>query len=166
MDAIAITPIDPETEATLEEGRSAEDASFQEMSPKGKFTPKGLNNLVKATNKLLPLFEQDPSYPEFAEDLQVLPADFMRVLAMFKDAIDDAISNDALDAEVVIEFGNVIDDTGLNSLAGKLGMVAKSKDFKKFLQEEEAETEEPTAESEEMAPLEDEDADALMAGRL
>ena len=60
---------------------------FAQMSPKGNFTSKALNNLVKATNRLLPLFGQTPDYPMFEGNLTEFPTEFVRVLTMFKGAV-------------------------------------------------------------------------------
>ena len=37
-----------------------EEMAFAEMAPRGRFSAKALNNLVKATNRLLPKFGQTP----------------------------------------------------------------------------------------------------------
>ena len=130
----------------IEDAQVAEEEMLQEAAPKGKFTPKGLNSLVKATNQLLPLFEQEGDYPTFDADLTELPSDFVRVLSMFQAAIGDAIAAEEVEAELGFELMDLRDDTGLTGLAGKLASVAKSKDFKKFLAVPKAEEDEAPAE--------------------
>jgi len=114
---------------------SADDEVYMEMAPKGSFTPKGLNNLVKSTNMLLPAFGQTADYPTFSENMTVLPTDFVRVLAMFKAAVDDAIEQGILGEEMAISFDTITDDLALTSLAGKISNMAKNFNFKKFLKE-------------------------------
>lgn len=114
---------------------SADDEVYMEMAPKGNFTPKGLNNLVKSTNMLLPAFGQTADYPTFSENLTVLPTDFVRVLAMFKAAVDDAIAQGILGEEMAISFDTITDDLALTSLAGKISNMSKNFNFKKFLKE-------------------------------
>ena len=69
----------PSMEMEIEiQGAEQEDESmFGEMAPKGRFTSKALNNLVKATNRLLPLFDQTPDYPSFESDITEFPTDFL-----------------------------------------------------------------------------------------
>lgn len=137
---------------------------YMKMAPKGNFTSRGLDPLVKTTNKLLPLFGQDPSYPKVA-DTKVLPTDFTRILSMFVAAVDDAVEAGVLEPEMKIDLGMVTDDMSLMSLSGKLDMLSKNKDFKRFLQEEapeEPEMEEKVAEME-MSP---EEEDAMMMERM
>lgn len=124
-----------EKPAELAEVESADEAVFSEMAPKGSFTPKGLNSLVKSANKLLPAFGQTPDYPTFSDALNVLPTDFVRVLAMFKAAVDDAIAEGLLGEEMAIDLATVRDDLTLVSLAGKIDSLARNFAFKKFLKE-------------------------------
>lgn len=111
----------------------ADESVMQTAAPTGNYSPKGLNALVKASNSLLPLFGQNPNYPMFNGPLKQLPTDFVRVLSMFKSAIDDAISEDELAAEMAFEFEGLTDDNALQLLAGKLSKLALDKAFKKWL---------------------------------
>lgn len=139
---------------------------YRKMSPRGNFTSRGLDPLVKTTNMLLPLFGQDPSYPKLSET-KVLPTDLTRVLSMFVAAVDDAIAEGILNPEMKIDLDMVTDDATLMSLSGKLDMLSKDKDFKRFLMEEASDEmdEEPRQEMEveEMSP---EEEDALMMERM
>jgi len=114
---------------------------------------------------LLPLFDQSGDYPN-VEDTEVLPTDFVRILAMFQAAVEDAISEDVLREEMRIDLDGVIDDTGLMTIAGKLDMLSKDREFKKFLKEpmeEEAMEEEEEMEEEAMT---DDEMDSLMMERM
>ena len=153
-----------------DEAMMAEEEMMSEAAPSGKFTPKGLAPLVKATNMLLPLFGQTPDYPMINQELSQLPVDFFRVLSMFSAAVDDAIAEEVIGQEMAIDFNSVKDDTSLMLLSGKIQQLSKDKDFKKFLKE--APKEETNAseagedygmEEEEMSS---ENADQLMMGRM
>jgi len=158
----------PQGEPMSEDLGMAEEADaemFEAMAPRGNFTSRGLDPLVRSTNKLLPLFDQTGDYPS-VEDTEVLPTDFVRILAMFQAAVEDAISEDVLREEMRIDLDGVIDDTGLMTIAGKLDMLSKDREFKKFLKEpmeEQAMEEEGEMEEEAMT---DDEMDSLMMERM
>lgn len=162
----------PEGEPMAKELNEAEEADKGMMSavaPKGNFTSRGLAPLVRATNKLLPLFGQTPDYP-MVEDTKVLPEDFTRILSMFAGAVDEAISKEILEPEMKIMLESIRDDAALMSVAGKLEMLSKMKEFKKFLsepvEEEESMGQTSGMESAEEAGMSPEEEDALMMGRM
>lgn len=101
---------------------------------KGKFTGKGLNALVQATNRLLPLFGIKQEYPTFGPaTVSSLPPDFVRLLSMFSKAMSDAVDKGILPEDAVIDLSIVTNDNGLQGLGGRLQMAAKSAPFKRFL---------------------------------
>lgn len=155
-------PMEEDTSQEVSDIAQMDDEVYMEMAPKGNFTPKGLNNLVKAANQLLPLFGQSPDYPTFSESTKSLPTDFVRVLAMFKAAVDEAIAEGVLGEELAISFDNVIDDLALTSLAGKISQMAKNFNFKKFLKESPPEETRATEAGEEMGMEEEEMSDGEM----
>jgi hypothetical protein len=138
--------------------------TYATMAPKGTFTSRGLDPLVKNTNKLLVLFGQDPSYPKVM-DTDKLPTDFTRILSMFVAAVDDAIDEGILNPEMKIDLEGVRDDAGLMSLSGKIEMLAKDREFKRFLQEDQKEEEQAPEMEEEMA-MSPEEEDAMMMERM
>jgi len=148
----------------LNELEMEDEDMYAQMAPRGTFTSRGLDPLVKNTNKLLPLFGQDPSYPKIG-DTDILPSDFVRVLSMFISAVDDAVEEGVLNPEMRIDLEAVRDDAGLMSLSGKLDMLAKDKDFKRFLQEEKPE-EEPMEEDMAEMEMSPEMEDDLMMERM
>jgi hypothetical protein len=160
----------PSMEMEIEiQGAEQEDESmFGEMAPKGRFTAKALNNLVKATNRLLPLFDQTPDYPAFDQDITEFPTDFVRVLAMFEGAVSGAIEEDLIDDELDFDMGDITGDENVNMLAGKLNRLVNDRSFKKYLkgmsddQGEVTEDEEPESEQ----GMEDKDVDALFMERM
>jgi len=152
-----------------ESAMDEDEAMYDEMAPKGKFTPKGLAPLVKAANVLLPLFGQSGDYPNITETVTVIPTDLFRVLSMFAAAVDDAIAGDVIDAEMAMDFSGVRDDSSLMLIAGKLSKLAANRDFKKFLKEPMAPKEEESGVDEERTPMptmSPEDEDAMMMGRM
>jgi len=149
------------------EAEDAEEGMYDEMAPKGKFTPRGLAPLVKAANALLPLFGQTPDYPALNEPLTQLPNDLVRVLSMVVAAVDDAIAAEAVGPDVAIVLDGVTDDRALMLLAAKMTALAKDREFKRFLNEPgpapEANVDEERTPMPEMA---DEAADSLMMSRM
>lgn len=113
---------------------AAEDEFYSAASPKGRFTGKGANTLVDATNRLLPLFGISDKYDRFgSEPMTSLPPEFVRILTMFSKAIADAVDAGILPEDATIDMKIVSDDSGLQSMAGRIGMAAKSPQFKRFL---------------------------------
>jgi hypothetical protein len=149
----------------LSEAEMADEEMVNSVAPTGQYTAKGLNALVNATNATLPLFEQTPDYPKFSENLTKLPTDFVRVLMMFQSAVDDAIAQEVLPQDMAFDLATVKDDSALMSLAGKLSMISKSKDFKKFLKEPPME-ETNTSEAVEEVGMSPEEEDKLMMDRM
>lgn len=144
----------------------ADDQMFAAMAPRGDFTSRGLGPLVRGTNALLPLFGQSSDYPE-VEDTEVLPTDFVRILAMFQQAVEEAIEEDVVRDEMRIDLDDVRDDTALMTIAGKLEMLSKDKEFKRFLQEEVDGEEEGEMDREpEMETMSPEEEDAMMMSRM
>lgn len=136
----------PEEQAQLDEMKSkilegenslsAEEDELTSMSApvaSDMFHKKPLHALVIATNKLLPLFGVTEPYGSITEDVKTLPADFTKILGMFSAAISDAVAEDVLSEDLSVDLDSLTDDSGLISIAGKLGMVSKSLPFKKFL---------------------------------
>jgi len=156
---------DSELAPELSEAEMADEEMVNSMAPTGQYTAKGLNALVNATNAVLPLFEQTPDYPKFSENLTKLPTDFVRVLMMFQSAVDDAIAQEILPQDMAFDLTTARDDSALMSLAGKLSMISKSKDFKKFLKEPPME-ENVSTEAAEEAGMSAEEEDKLMMERL
>ncbi len=144
----------------------ADDQMFAAMAPRGDFTARGLGPLVRGTNALLPLFGQSSDYPE-VEDTEVLPTDFVRILAMFQQAVEEAVEEDVVRDEMRIDLDDVRDDTALMTIAGKLEMLSKDKEFKRFLQEEvEGEEEGEMDRDAEMETMSPEEEDELLMGRM
>ena len=156
-------------EVEIQGAEQADEEMFMEMSPEGRFSMKQLNNLVKATNRLLPAFGQDPDYPEFTEDITKFPTDFTRILAMFQGAVTQAAQMEAIPMEMDFDFTELTDDAGLNALAGKLTALSNSREFKKFLKEppmEEMEEDMDEVAEEEAGMPSEAEMDDLFASRM
>jgi hypothetical protein len=153
------------------EVEAAEDETYAAASPKGKFSGKAANSLVEATNRLLPLFGIDEKYERFGGGtMSSLPPAFMRILTMFSKAIGDAIAEGALPEDAMIDLTVITDDSGLQGLAGRIGMAAKSPQFKRFLTKkttsEMPEEDEGGEEEEVSEEMGSEDMDKLMMERM
>lgn len=131
-----VNPLPPELSGhDIEPLERADEELYATQAPTGNFTKAALNGLVTAVNKLLPLFSQTPDYPMFKEDVGVLPTDFVRVLSMFIGAVDAALAAEVIEPELAFVLEDIVDDTTLHQVAGKITSLAKSKAFKKFLNE-------------------------------
>jgi len=160
----------PEGEPMGEELEMAEEADaemFEAMAPEGDFTSRGLDPLVRATNRMLPLFDQTGDYP-MVEDTQKLPTDFVRILAMFQQAVEEAIDEDVVNEEMRISLDDVRDDTALMTIAGKLDMLSKDREFKRFLEApvEEEEMAEEMREETGATPMSAEEEDEFLMERM
>lgn len=154
----------PELSSSVLEAERTDEEMYATMSPVGKFSSRGLNILVQATNKLLPLFAQEPNYPMFSTDLKTLPTDFVRILSMFSNASRDASTDERITPDLVVSIDDIKDDSGLVALAAKINLLAKSKDFKNFLKEPApVESKEEIVEEKKDSP---EDIDALFMSRM
>jgi len=87
------------------------------------------------------------------------------VLAI-RDAVNDAIEDDVLDADMAIDLAEINDDTDLNSLTARVRMAAGDKDFKRWLASEVEEQAEEMEQAVEEAASPDVADDALMMSRL
>ena len=120
-------------DAEIGAAEQEEEVAFAQMAPKGRFSAKALNNLVKATNRLLPKFGQTPDYPAFGQDITEFPTDFVRVLAMFQGATDEAVERGLVDDEFAFDFEDITSDGNLMILAGKINKLASDKQYDRFL---------------------------------
>ena len=94
---------------------------------------------------------------------------FVRLLTMFSKAISDAVETGALPEDAIIDLSIITDDNGLQSLAGRIGMAAKSREFKRFLSQKTAAPAEEKMEEEDEGMSEEmgsEDMDKLMMERM
>jgi|TARA_R110000824_G_scaffold13196_3_gene57434 hypothetical protein len=166
----------PEVVQGTEAVAVAEDEMVGEFQPRGNFKKKPLNTLVMMTSKMQPLYGLKGDYPKFDEDQTELPIEFVRLLMMFKQSVDDAIVADVVDEDKSFTMEEITDDSSVKILAGKLGTVVRDKKFKKFLSEsapadegmEEEIVEEPSLD-EERTPMPegaDETIDELFMGRM
>jgi len=162
----------PEVLRGQEQVAMEEDDMYSSFQPKGSFSRKPLNALVMVTRMMQPMYGLKADYPKFDSDLEELPMEFVRVLMMFKQSIDDAIAQDILDEEDSFELEQLTDDSSLKILSGKLGKVMRNKQFKKMLSakpEVSEEEEAPPVEAEERSPMpmgSDQSIDALFMERM
>jgi len=166
--ALNMSPVEDmkgEVSKKIGEVEKMEESVGMEASPKGMFSKGALNSLVKAHNAVTSMFGI-PSYPSFSKDETVFPAKFTRELLMVSKAVEDATAKEILTPDMAISLDGVSRDRDLAALTGKLSMLAKSKDFKKFLQE--APDEEPMMEEE--APVKEgmseTEMDQMFMGRM
>lgn len=134
VSSIDLETMGQEVQKRQGEVEDKEDILYEKASPKGKFSDKSLNALVQSVNRLTPLFGIKDTYPAFEKGTQTeLPAEFIRLLSMFKTAIADAIEEGILPEDAMIDLSVITDDNGIQALAGRISMAAKNGGFKRFL---------------------------------
>lgn len=170
MDAEMMASGQPqEMELMIADAEQSDEDIFASIAPQGDFSAKALNQLVKATNRLLPLFGQEPTYPEFGEDVEVFPTDFVRVLAMFQGAVNTAVDAEMIPEDMDFLMEEIRDDSDLTMLAGRLNSLAQARDFKEFLKNpplEEMEEEEEVLAEQEENNMTEADIDAMFMERV
>ena len=157
-----------EMEISVSEAQRGDEDAFAALAPRGDFSRKAMNALVKATNRLLPLFDQSPDYPEFSEDVEVFPTDFVRVLGMFQGAVNAAVDAEMAPESADFMMEEITDDRSLQLLAGRLNQLATDREFKKFLKNPpmEEESEEAPEAVNQMNEMGEAQMDAIMMGRV
>jgi len=154
----------PELEMAGAQAQEAEDAAFEAAAPTGKYSARALNQVVKSLNAVLPLFGV-AAYPEFTEDQTQLPVEFVKQLTMaFKAADESGVMGD-------VDLTRTTDDRGLLMLAGKLDVLAKSRDFRDWVKSPPEKKVEPedkmpmNGKPEGEMPMGEDEMDSLMMSR-
>jgi len=167
-------PMDPAEQKAMDMAGEA-DTEMNDMAdavaPDGKYSQRSLNVLVDALNKLLPMFDATlPMIPMQSVDIVgKLPTEIIKAITMINQACKDAqLTN------LAPSIDEMIDDRGIEMVAGKLILLGKNRDFQMFLKakpkggpegegtEVEVKVETPAA-APPMAPAE---MDKLMASRM
>lgn len=153
-------PMPQALEAKAQEADDKEGQLLTDSAPMGSFHVQALNSVVTALNRVLPLFKMEP-YAPVSEDMEVLPPDFFKLLVMVDHAASDA-------GAMSLDLGKVKTDRDLTMLAGKLGALAKDRDFKDFLNAPSARKEAPvpTPSSSKAPEPSDSELDSLFASRM
>ena len=178
-DLMALGPVETEPK-DMEESKAMDmageaDKEMDDMAemaaPEGKYSQRSLNVLVDALNKVLPLFDPTlPKIPMQAVDIVgKLPPEIIKAITMINQACKDAQL-----VNLAPSIDAMVDDRGIEMVAGKLILLAKNRDFIMFLKakpKDMPETEgtevavkiETPAAAPAMAPAE---MDKLMASRM
>jgi len=156
-----------EMKATSEEGNALTDELVNEQALEGEFSDAATKALAKAMNLLLPAFGvEEPLATDYELEGGRLPMEMDRYVLAIRDAVNDAIEDDVLDADMAIDLAEINDDTDLRSLTARVRMAAGNKDFKRWLASEVEEQAEEQAEVAVEAASPDVADDALMMSRL
>ena len=156
-----------EMKATSDEGNALTDELVNEQALEGEFSDAATKALAKAMNLLLPAFGVDePLATDYEMEGGRLPMEMDRYVLAIRDAVNDAIEDDVLDADMAIDLNAINDDTDLNSLTARIRMAASDKDFKRWLATEVEEQAEEMEEAVTEAATTDVADDALMMSRL
>lgn len=156
-----------EMKATSEQGNALTDELVAEQALEGEFSDAATKALAKAMNLLLPAFGvEEPLATDYEMEGGRLPMEMDRYVLAIRDAVNDAIEDDVLDADMAIDLNAINDDTDLNSLTARIRMAASDKDFKRWLATEVEEQAEEMEEAVEEAASTDVADEALMMSRL
>jgi len=136
----------------------------------GDFSETGAKRLVSALEAMLPHFdlvgEAGKVQGELLEEGRLGP-DLTRKLLYVVDAINDAVDDSILSAEMECDLETIRRDEDLTYLAGKIRRAASDRGFRRWLEEEIEEEEEERAEMMASKPAEEEDgAEALFMARM
>jgi len=170
MDKMMDDMVVPELQDKVVEASQAEDEMYAGIAPKGRFTKMALNGLVRAHNKILPLFGIKDEYPLFASDVTEFPVEFVKPLGMVQMAVEDAAEEDVVPMELTFSLDDITEDRSLTMLTGKLDRLSKMRDFKTFLtsprSDETTEVETKTESKTELPADSDASIDSLFLSRF
>ena len=157
-----------EMKEVSEQGNALTDELVTEQALEGEFSAAATKALAKAMNLLLPAFGvEEPLATDYELEDGRLPMEMNRYVLAVRDAVNDAVDEDILDADMAIDLNEINDDTDLNSLTARVRMAASNRDFKRWLATEVEEQEEQEQdEQEQEAASTDVADDALMMSRL
>jgi len=157
-----------EMDTAMQDADIAQEEVYSEMSPQGDFSKAATNGVIKALNSVLPLFGIDKLEMVDSDTTEFSP-DLTRSLSMVAQSVSDAMEAGELDDELLFDMEDIGDDRDLKLLSGKLSMLARHKDFKRWLKtaEVEPETADDPAAAKGLASGQDEpDLDALFQARM
>ena len=164
--------MDMELQNKILELKGKEDEIVGQAAPfsKNGFSKNILNKLVVAWNKVRPLFGIQEDYPAFIGPVKEFPVDFVKLLLMVKQAVDDAISDEII-SEQPLELSSIVNDSTLALFANRLLSLAKNRDLKDYLmsapeQSEQMETKEDEPVREEAPSMIDEKLSNLLMTRM
>lgn len=131
LDMMGQMGISPEL---IQRGKQAAEGIDKEISitleaaaPEGKYSAKSLQDITKALNSILKMF-QAPALPMPEEDIEgSLPQEHINAIMMINAAIRDSGIGEELSLE------ELTDDRALKIAAGKLDSLSKDSGFKSFL---------------------------------
>ncbi len=117
--------------STSAEGNAVTDELGNEQALEGEFSDAATKALAKAMNLLLPAFGvEEPLATDYELEGGRLPMEMDRYVLAIRDAVNDAIEDDVLDADMAIDLAELTDDTDLNSLTARVLMAARDNDLK------------------------------------
>ena len=138
---------------------------------RGTWSPAALTSFVTAVNRAAALFAVEPVVlPDTA--ISELPSDIANIVGLIASAINDAVADDVLPAELAFSPESLTSDAALTAVAGKIGKAISTQGFRRWLKEKP----EPAPESEDEAinvdvdlsvdGEEEENEDELFASRM
>lgn len=154
-----------ELTVAITEVENEEEGLLSDMAPKGEWSPEAMNSFLSSLNKVAALFSL-PATPEVKAEVTVLPTPVVKVLLMVKSAVDDAIKEEVVSPDLAFDISQVTNDNTLGLLAGKLDLLHRDGNFKRFLKEKPPKGEEVMSEPEDETSSAPEDMDSFLASRV
>ena len=138
----------------IKRAESVDSEFLGEMSVRGDFSEVGARRLASALEVMMPHFDLTGADAKVDGELlngDMLGEDMTRKLLYSAEAINDAIDDNILGADMECDLDKIKTDQDLTYLAGKIRRAAADKGFRRWLDEE--------IEDGEMTPSEDMDGD-------
>ena len=131
VEGLDMTPEPTADEAAMEAKMNEADAAFDETmdaaNPMGDFTSGAINILIDKVNDALELFGETEEIASVEEDGE-FPTELTKAISMIeRAAIDSGVSDEDMG------LGELVDDSDLKMLAGKVAALSKNQNLKTFL---------------------------------
>jgi hypothetical protein len=149
---------------SISEVENEEEGLLSDMAPKGEWSMEAMNIFLESLNKVAALFSL-PAFDKVKEVVTVIPTPTVKALIMIQDAVGDAVEQDVVSPDLAFDVSALTNDNDLGLLGGKLDLLARDKELRRFLKES-PETGEAQAEPEDNTSPEPVDDDAFLAARI
>lgn len=131
-----------------------QDEIINQDAPRGKFSKASLARLATVLNKFFSTLGLAQEVQAPTGDLTIFPPDLASAVLMVSAAVNDAVKESVLDAELIVDPAGITSDDGIRDTIAKFTSALNTKEFKRWLtseQKPEVEAEEPVESVEEVS---------------
>ena len=153
-----------EVSVSISEVENEEEGLLSDMAPKGEWSVEAMNIFLDSLNKVAALFSL-PAFDKVKEVVTVIPTPIVKALIMIQDAVADAVAQEVVSPDLAFDVSALTNDSNLGLLGGKLDLLAKDRELRRFLKEESSK-EEVASEPEDATMPVEEDVEALFTSRM